>query len=65
MKDEVKLQLRLPAEIRDWLKHYAEQHNRSTLSRMRSVLLWPTIVASHGSSPKRLLPRSAIRTPKQ
>ena len=38
MKDEVKLQLRLPADIRDWLKRYAEQHNRSMNGQVVEVL---------------------------
>lgn len=38
MKDEVKLQFRLPTEIRDWFKAYADAHNRSMNGQMIELL---------------------------
>jgi hypothetical protein len=38
MKDEAKIQLRLPTEIRDWFKHYADQHNRSMNGQMIELI---------------------------
>lgn len=29
MKNEAKMQIRLPGDLRDWFKEYAEQRNRS------------------------------------
>jgi hypothetical protein len=38
MKDEVKLQFRLPTDIRDWFKAYADQRNRSMNGQMIELL---------------------------
>ncbi|MFM0488036.1 Arc family DNA-binding protein [Paraburkholderia graminis] len=38
MKDEAKIQLRLPADIRDWFKQYSDQRNRSMNGQMIELI---------------------------
>lgn len=38
MKDEVKLQFRLPTNVRDWFKEYADARNRSMNGQMIELL---------------------------
>lgn len=38
MKDEVKLQFRLPTDIRDWFREYADQRSRSMNGQMIELL---------------------------
>lgn len=38
MKDEVKLQFRLPTNVRDWFKEYAHARNRSMNGQMIELL---------------------------
>lgn len=38
MKDEAKIQLRLPMDVRDWFKQFADQHNRSMNGQMIELI---------------------------
>ncbi|UIY58269.1 Arc family DNA-binding protein [Burkholderia cepacia] len=38
MSGEAKIQLRLPAEVRDWFKGFAEQHSRSMNGQMIELI---------------------------
>ncbi|WP_412526075.1 Arc family DNA-binding protein [Burkholderia lata] len=38
MNDEAKIQLRLPAEVRDWFKGFAERHSRSMNGQMIELI---------------------------
>ncbi|MDD1789107.1 Arc family DNA-binding protein [Burkholderia gladioli] len=38
MNDEAKIQLRLPADIRDWFKEFAERHSRSMNGQMIELI---------------------------
>lgn len=38
MRNEAKIQLRLPGEVRDWFKTFSEQHNRSMNGQMIELI---------------------------
>lgn len=38
MKNEAKIQLRLPTELRDWFSAYSEKHDRSMNGQMIVIL---------------------------
>ncbi|MBU9316532.1 Arc family DNA-binding protein [Burkholderia multivorans] len=38
MRNEAKIQLRLPAEVRDWLKEFADRNSRSMNGQMIELI---------------------------
>lgn len=38
MKNEAKIQLRLPAEVRDWFKEFSDRHSRSMNGQMIELI---------------------------